>query len=152
MLLLYPGSRQRQTRFPAMEFPPNGFFFLIYSFTEGIALQMSQLYMRTKYPNSGLPWARGLVCPVRMLCLSPQVPKTHSLTPTPSMAAATPVHTLATLVVSPSPLPRDVPVLFAIFDQMFLGFIEGRFSGEGVRGQSLRWVCPLPHPPWVHLD
>lgn len=49
------------------------------------------------------------------------------------MSAAAPVHTLATLTVSSFPHPGYVLVLFVIFDQTFLEFIKGRFSGIGVR-------------------
>lgn len=54
------------------------------------------------------------------------------------------------LVASSFPPPGDVPFPFFIFDHMFLGFVEGRCSGE-VRTQTLCWVCPLPYPPKARL-
>ena len=41
-----------------------------------------------------------------------------------------PVCILATLVVNSSPLPGAEPVFSTIFEQMFLGLIEGGFSGQ----------------------
>lgn len=64
-----------------------------------------------------------------MLCLSPRVPKTYSLTPA-SSKAATQVCIPATLVVNSSPLPGAEPVFSTIFEQMFLGLVEGGFSGQ----------------------
>ena len=57
--------------------------------------------MGTKRPTLRLPWAQGLVVPLRVLNPSPQVTKTRSLAPTPSTAATAPVHTLRPWVSVP---------------------------------------------------
>ena len=102
-------------------------FFLIHLFTKDIDLQRLQIPMGAIHLNPGFPWSQSLHYLERMLCLSPQVTKTYSLTPTSSKAAA-PICILATLVVNSSPLPGGEPVFSTIFEQMFLGLIEGGFS------------------------